>query len=465
MANAITALQNQRPVTPSGMPRRPAKHAALGPLLPLVLLVYACLLPQEVHVDIAGQTIFAYRATYLALTPWIVVQLLRRRFTPRLLDAMVLIASIWIVISFSYVYEGLTGVVRGSALALDLIYPYLITRICLRSLMDLRRLLVLAAPGLATVTFLMMIESVTHTPLVRPAASTIFGNLPLYRDGVAVGDFNVKSEVRLGLMRAYGPFSHPILAGVLLASFIPLYFNSGLRSWPRWLGSLAGLGAVFSLSSAAFLGLLIFTGLQAYRWCVERISFVSWKMFIGFSGIALVGLQVATENGVIPYLGQFTLNPGTAYYRRLIWEYGTDSVAAHPLFGIGFQGYERLDWMPESVDAHWLMLAIRHGLIPAILLLAVAICVIVILSKRSVRSVGTDRRSYFGVISAFTIIIVAGFTVTYFGSMGIWFAIVLAIGVSLSEDASSSLRRPITLPSQKRFYSDAPSVSAQRVGQ
>ncbi|XUU61079.1 O-antigen ligase family protein [Erythrobacter sp. HA6-11] len=448
MVNATAALQNQKSSKQFRAIQRRSKSAAVAPLLPLMVLVYSCFLPQEVHIDIAGQTIFAYRAVYLALLPWILIQLLRRRFRPGLLDAMVLMSAIWFVASFSYTYEGFSGVARGSALAFDLVFPYLIARICLRSLTDLRRMLVIAAPGLAVITFIMIIESIVHTPILRQAAATIFGNLPQYKDGVAVGDFNVRSELRLGLMRAYGPFSHPILAGVFLASLVPLYFNSSLRKWPYWLGLLAGIGAVFSLSSAALLGLLIFVGLQLYRLCVETISFASWRIFVAFSAIGLMVLQVATENGAIPFLSQFTLDPGTAFYRRLIWHFGTNSIASNPLFGIGYEGYERLAWMPESVDAHWLMLAIRHGLLPAILLLGVAVGVIVLLSKRSMLANETDRRLYFGVISTFAIIIIAGFTVSYFGSMGIWFVILLAIGVSLGAEPTSDLqyRRPSRVP-------------------
>ena len=406
--------------------------------------------------DVGGQTIFAYRAVAMLLLPWIIARLIRRSLKPNLLDSMVFAAGIWMIISFSFVYGPGDGIIRGTALAFDLIVPFLVARICLKTLTDLRRLLVVMAPGVAIVTFLMMIESVSHTIFVRPAAAAIFGDLPSFRDGTAVGNINLSGEIRLGLMRAFGPFSHPILGGVFLASLLPLYFNAGLVRWPSWVGRLSGLGAFFTLSSAALLALIIFAILQGYRLIVERVTFLTWRMFVVGSTAFLGALQLVTDNGVIPFLSQFTLTPQTAFYRRLIWDYGSDSVKANPWFGIGYDGYQRMHWMPQSVDAHWLMLAIRHGLIPALLLLGAMIAVVTILSKRSLTLQSSERRMIFGVIATYVVLIIAGFTVSYFGATSIWFALALGIGVSLSANVRPA---PKTHPHRGR----APQRMPQRM--
>ncbi|MCH7564219.1 MAG: hypothetical protein IH968_10395, partial [Gemmatimonadetes bacterium] len=56
------------------------------------------------------------------------------------------------------------------------------------------------------------------------------------------------------------------------------------------------------------------------------------------------------------------------YYRIQIWTYGTASVERNPWFGIGDKAMGRAHWMVmETIDNHWLMLAVRYGLPTAIL--------------------------------------------------------------------------------------------------
>lgn len=442
MANAVAMLENPAHIHPNSRSRRAMRDTSIRRLFPLLALVYACLLPQEVRVEISGQTIFAYRAVSLLLIPWLLRQLLRRTIRLNTLDLMLIVSGSWMIVSMFFVYGRWSATLSGIAVAIDLIIPYLVARISIQNLIDLRRCLVFIAPGLAVTAGLIFLESITHTPFVRRSTAAVFGNLPAFQNGVAVGQFSVNAEIRLGLMRAYGPFSHPILAGVFLASFLPLYFNSGLVRWPSWTGIASGFGAFFSLSSAALLGLLIFAILQFYFWLVERVKFITWRIFLVATSSLVVAMQVLTDNGVIPYLSQFTLTPGTAFYRRLIWRFGSESVAANPVIGIGFEGYQRLQWMPESVDAHWLWIAIRHGILPSVLLLTVAVATVYLLSVRSLNLGRKDRIACFGVISALVIIIIAGFTVSYFGAIGAWFPAVIGLGVSLAVNIQAGRRGP-----------------------
>ncbi len=412
----------------------------LGRVWPLVLLFYACLLPAEVRLETSGQVFFAYRLVAFALIPVIVHAILTQRFRISLADILVFVAGAWTIVSFAVVYGYSDGIVRGGALAADLILPYLIARVSIGSLDDIRRVLVMALPGLAVAGAIMALESLSQQFILRPAAASIFGSLNSYESGLATGKLVFERDFRLGLMRAMGPFSHPILAGTILASFLPLYFNSQLRGMLVPIGIATSLMAIFSLSSATFLAFVSFGVLQSYHYLVGAVSFLSWRIFLFGAASIIAFLQVATDNGVFAYLGQFTLNPQTAYYRRLIWRYGTQSIAEHPWFGIGFAGYQRLSWMPETVDAHWLMLGIRHGLIACLALFFAAAWLLFIMARRYRQETGADRQTCFGMITALTIFIVTGFTVAFFGSLAIWFAAFLgmcaSIGVSKAPFAS-----------------------------
>jgi O-antigen ligase len=220
---------------------------------------------------------------------------------------------------------------------------------------------------------------------------------------------------------------------VFLAGLMPLYYFSRLRGWPWLVGMASGLGAIFTFSSAAFLGLLIFGALSVYDWVQKRVAFLNWPMFLGVVAVVLAVLQVISKNGLVAILIRYTVNPATGYYRLLIWEYGSKSVAKHPWFGIGYDPFEKLKWMTDSVDTVWLAIAIRNGLPPALLLGFAVLLAIFALAKTASRSQTVDGPGSIGIAITLAIFFILGFTVSFFGGLLIWFVILLAVGVSLSQ--------------------------------
>lgn len=413
--------------------------SAIANLLPILLLVYSTLLPQEVRVSVAGQVMYPYRATALILLPWLLNRLVTGRLPFRAADLWMFGGVTWMVVSFVAFYGLGDGISRGGALAFDVIAPYLIARICIRNLQDLRRFLVFFAPGLFFAGASMMIESVTHRQIVRPIASAVFGPLPYFESGQAASsakDFNV---VRLGLLRAAGPFSHPILAGLFMASFLPLIFTSGLRKWPYALGLTASFCAIFSVSSAAFLSFIITGMLLGYEWLQDRLRGIGWKFFIFTLSAFLLLVQNASQSGVMPIIIRYTLDPQTGWYRQLIWEYGTRSIERHPWFGIGFTDYERLPWMINSIDNHWLLLGVRHGYIAPICFFMASLVGIYRLAEASGGFQAMDRKLARGVVFSLVGLVLSGFTTSYFGGTLTWFIALIGISYSLSEN---SARRP-----------------------
>jgi hypothetical protein len=466
----ITAMATQRPphsgppipVIPTGtaimarpqriaaMQRRP-KASPLTPFLhvaPVAVLIIGLLLPVEVRVTFAGQTFYAYRIAWLLFAPWITFQILAGRFQWRFVDVLVGLAAMWMVASFAVVDGFARGLPAGLALGLDVLMPYLITRYTIRTFNDFRILLILLAPFALAIAGLMALESITQTRFIRSGAASIFGSLGRAEYGADVGQAKL-GDIRYGLMRATGPFSHPILAGVFFAGLMPLYYFSRLRGWPWLVGMASGLGAIFTFSSAAFLGLLIFAGLSAYDWLQRRVAFLNWPMFLGAVAAVLAVLHIISQNGLIAILIRYTVNPATGYYRLLIWEYGSKSVAKHPWFGIGYDPFEKLKWMTDSVDTVWLAIAIRNGLLPALLLGLAVLAVIFALAKTASRSQTIDSPGKIGIAITLAIFFILGFTVSFFGGMLIWFVVLLAVGTSLSEFGAPrarpamQVRRPV----------------------
>ncbi len=405
---------------------------SLTSLLPLLLLFYATLMPPELRLDIQDQTLYAPRLVTFLLLPWVIHRLASGAIQVRLPDYLMMIGTVWMIVSFVAFYDFDEGFVRGSALAFDVAAGYLIARISIRNSTDFLRFLILIVPGVLGVGLIMMVESVSHNHIIRPLSAEVFGPLPLYLDGNEVGRVSeFGKEIRLGLMRAGGPFSHPILGGLFMASMLPIYFYSGLRRWPLWIGAASGFFAVFSGSSAAFLALLMAIGLIGYDWMQKRVALLNWSYFVIAVAGAMSVIQVLSQNGLVSIIVRFTLNPQTGQFRRLIWDYGVRSVENHPLFGIGYTEYERALWMPPTVDNHWLMLGIRHGLITPVLFALACGLIIYRMAKISGTQSETGRRFYVGYAISLFVFAIMGFTVAFFGSVQYWFYILMGVGMSL----------------------------------
>lgn len=429
---SISRVENPPVLRPRLAPTPTRKAHPIGIILPAIVLVFAAILPTEVRITVAEQNLYAPRIVGFLLLPVVISRLVKTPIKFSFCDVGIVIAAAWMVFAFSVYYGPAEGVIRGGALAFDTAMPYLVARVSFRSLADIRRFLVLVAPILFAAGILMFLEVATSRYLVKPAFAELFGERAAYEDGLEVAREDMSVNWRFGLLRAIGPFPHPILAGLFIISFLPLYLNSGLRKWPYWIGTMAAVFAIFSVSSAAFIGIILNVGLLVADKLEKRIEFISWRVVIPcFVGLMLVA-NMMTEKGIIPWLSRFTLNPQTAHYRRLIWRYGSESVERNPWFGIGFTGYERLHWMPQTVDNHWLLIAIRYGLLPAVVLLVVALFTILSLAQASTKYQEADRKLLVGIaVSLFTFTLL-GFSVAFFGGSKTWFYMLVGIGVSAS---------------------------------
>ncbi|MEL6237251.1 MAG: O-antigen ligase family protein [Pseudomonadota bacterium] len=413
-------------------------------VLPAVVLFYAALMPNELRLVLADQYLYAPRMISFLLIPWIVWQVIKREVKLHFWDFLFVAATFWMVYSFMNYYEPAEGLLRGGALALDAVLPFLIARFSIRSPDDFRRFLVLVAPAIFLVGLMMLAEVAAGRAIIRPAFASVFGDLSAYLDGVAVGRARDFVDYRFGFFRAAGPFSHPILAGFVLASFLPIYWFAGLRKWPTPVGVLASVFAILSFSSAVILALILAIGLMVADYIQRMVAFLSWKIITFVAVMTAATLHFASENGLVSVLVRLTLNPSTGRFRTLIWEYGLISVQNHPWFGIGFTNYERLEWMVPSVDAHWLLLGIRHGWIPPVLMLLTCIAAIFLLAMSASRSGRTDRRLRVGMAISLFVCMMTGFTVSFFGGAATW--VYMLLGMSLSVGVAPIMQHRLLAP-------------------
>jgi O-antigen ligase len=246
----------------------------------------------------------------------------------------------------------------------------------------------------------------------------------------------LNEEFRLGgFLRAFGPFSHPIMAGTILASMVPLYWYSGLRNSIRAWGTATSALAFFSLSSAAIIALVIAIVLGAIETVRKRIRGASWwTISLVAAGLA-AAIQAGSTNGIINILIRFTFDPQTASYRLTIWKFGVKAVELHPLWGIGYEEYERpLSVLPSgSVDAHFLAVALSNGVVAMATLLIAVLIAMLKLGVAVGRGRGRDRDLLFAVNVAVFILFFASMTVTFYNEGRVWFMIVIGIATSMGQ--------------------------------
>ena len=172
--------------------------------------------------------------------------------------------------------------------------------------------------------------------------------------------------------RVQGSFEHPILFGLFCALAVTNFWYLFRDNLAKRL-SLTGLAIFMTLMSMSSAPLLsVITQLGMIVW--EKISKANWKLLGVLSVIGYVVIDLLSNRTPVQVLISYaTLNPATAANRLHIWTWGTQNVAANPIFGIGLNDWFRAPWMVSgSVDNFWLLTAMRYGL-PAVIFLIIAV--------------------------------------------------------------------------------------------
>lgn len=406
-----------------------------APLWPAMLVLYAILLPREIRLALGPLELSPDRLALLAVLPWLLRELARGVVQPVLCDRVVLAAGVWMIAAMVHHYGPWPGLERGGAAAFDLVTGYALARVCLRSAADLRTALLLFLPGVLLVGLVILIEAASHRLLVHPAAEALFGTPPVFEAGQLEAYRSAQKTFRLGLLRAPGPFAHSIHAGLFLASFAALYGLASFRGLARIVANLIAPLAIFTVSAAAVLGLILGYGLLLCETLQRHVREISWRLMIALAVAGAVVVELASNSGVIGLAARYlTFDPQTAFYRQLTWHHGLASVHEHMVFGIGYADYVRPGWMVSpSVDAHWLVLAMRFGVVPALLLLAATALALLRLAQASTRAPAADAALCRGLAMALFIIGLLMFTVHLWGGLNTWFTLLLGAGVTLGQ--------------------------------
>lgn len=202
----------------------------------------------------------------------------------------------------------------------------------------------------------------------------------------------IPSEARslfgVTLQRVQAGFAHPIHFGLFCSVTFSLCMvgMKGIFGTPRRLlsGAALALAGALSLSSGALLSLVLQGALILWALVFAQVSW-RWWLLVGLGVLVYVGIDIASDRSPIRvFMSYATFSAHNAFWRATIFEYGIQSVWAHPLLGIGLNDWSRPYWViGSSVDNFWLLMAMRYG-IPGFVFLAVGyVWIVVALMRRN----------------------------------------------------------------------------------
>jgi hypothetical protein len=274
------------------------------------------------------------------------------------IDKMVIAWGTWVFLA-SFFHEFTPG--SGPVFALGAIYnvalPYFLMRVWCRNEQELEIMVSAIALLLVPVAITMWIEKTT---IQNPFA--IFGGVlevPIIREGK---------------VRASGPFNHPILAGTVGATCVPLMVFLW-KSRPAFavVGIAACLAMVFASASSGPLMSLIFGIFALCMWRFRRLTRFAMPTFV----VAYILLSLVMSRPPYYVINYIDLTGGsTSWYRAALIE----SFLAHFHEWWAFGTDRTRHWMPYTegpTPAHtditnfYISFAILGGLPAMLLILAI----------------------------------------------------------------------------------------------
>lgn len=398
-----------------------------------------------------------YRLVLIAAAaPVIVGYLSGKAGRPILPDILLFLFVAWGCLALTAGYGVSAAVQPGGILFLETIVPYLLARISIRNPEQLK-----AAVRLLYTVLICMLPFV----LIETFAGV---NVLLRTAGFVMPSFVEMHDSRFGLRRAQGVFEHPILFGVVAANLwalthIVLGEGKGWRR--RFLLSLpVALCAILSLSAGPISALFWQACLLGWNAALAGIR-TRWTWFVVLLALAYLCISAASNQTVFEFLiTHLSFVEENAYYRVLIWHFGSNSVANHPLFGTGFGPWDRPDWMPPSIDMFWLYNAITYGLPAGLLMVAVVLTSIARLALAAIDDPRSSRFR-FACIAALVGYFVVGWTVHFWNGTYVLFMFLLGAGAFLpasATDRAEGGRNATTADRSVSSFSSSSAIGSRR---
>lgn len=351
------------PVIPFGV--RPVSASAPRALSPMVTIYLICItLPIFFH--IGPLYLNTLRALLIVMVFPLALRLLLGHFGRLILtDALFLAYLLWTIPALA-MNNPAEMVQQAGSTGAECAGGYLIGRAYVRT----QDAFVALCRRITLIALMLLPFALIEARLADPVIPDLIRRIP---GALSVPDINIPG--RMGLHRVQNAFAHPIHYGLFCALAFSLCFiglKNRIRLPWRWACSaLIASGCLLALSSGALLALLLQLFLILWAFALRRLAW-RWWLLLGLGVLGYIAVDLMSNRTPLRvFLSYATFSAHTAYWRALIFEYGLQSVWAHPLFGIGLNDWARPAWMySDSIDNFWLATALRYGLPAAFCLIA-----------------------------------------------------------------------------------------------
>ena len=420
---------------------RPARSANGVPFL-LILVAVSIVLPEEFSFYIFELRFTLTRLIFILLAPLVVIILIQKvragRYRFIITDLLVLLSGFWMVYAPGNILGLAAALNHGGPIALEFCMGYFATRMLLSERGQALKFISLFCGLVAVAGLAAALDTFTDSFVVHKLAS-VFTGYRTYDVGI----------YRLGLLRARGPFEHPIILGFLSSLALIISFYVKVR-WRKF--SIAGcsVGTLVAVSTAPVQGFLIGLSLLLYNRILSNIPF-KWFALIAAFGAMLGGVWLSGHS-ILHFVFQYlTFDPESGYYRIWTWDGVSDAVALSPMFGLGFGPFpDDLD-INHSIDALWLNLALNFG-VPGAILVGLSLVSGAALPISSARFNLSAIEKRLGVALGVVLFVVlfVSFTVDFWGSSWVAVAVLLGVKVHLAEMARIGSRTQLSARSFRK---------------
>lgn len=276
---------------------------------------------------------------------------------------------------------------------------------------------------------------------------------------------------RWGLRRVQSVFEHPILFGVscgAVLALVHIVVCENQSTAQRWRATgIVLVTSALSLSSgpltALFVQIFILVWDQVLKNNPMRWRLL-WALFLAMYVVISIGSNQSVPEFLLTH---FSFDPASSYYRVLIWHFGSGSALNHPYFGVGFNRWDRPDWMPGSIDMFWLYHAVLFGIPAGLLMLSAFFLTVVPIGFRKDLEprLVSFRTAYLAVMSGYFLV---GWTVHFWNATYVLFLFLLGSGGWLLDvgkqerkpTRAGKLRgRPTSAPTRPRYAPRPPTQS------
>lgn len=425
----------QRPdVSARTKPKRPSHSVAIG------LLLISLAFPSTLTFYLGDSKFYVARIVVAILLIPALVLLLgkRRRFVAS--DLFVSAASCWMIVAIFLAGRG-HSLSSTLALALEFWGGYIVARAYVFGRAAIESYVRMLKPVLMIAIAAAVLDHLSG----RLILNDLIGRLL----GVPLGSV---PEYRAGLLRAMSIFAHPILYGTFctMAGAVFLY----ARQW-TFVG-LSLFGCLLAMSSAPLLVFGIVLAVYGYDALLKQYPW-RWRAFTAAVAAMFAFIYLTTNNPTSWIIAHLTLDPSTGYFRQATWDRAFYNIGLSPLTGYGFDDVgnpaEQEFFDNASVDAVWLVVALRFGIpiVPLLLLANIAS----FYGPRPKPRWGTPEDAFMcnmrtGFTLAIWALMLAGLTVHYWNTMWLVWGICIGIRASFQEEQASS--RPVKVnPTPRQF--------------